>query len=239
MKILVIGDVHLKLAKLDQALEHEHKVDKTVFLSDFFDDFDDNAYLTESMSLWLKENLHKPNRVFLWGNHDWQYHLPAGTVYCSGYAGWKREIIEKILTPNDWKQFRYFHNEDNIWFSHAGVSRYWFEHPVHGIDAEVINRKIQETQIAIDGLTGAWGCVWAADRFRGGEYPKGGLLWNDWRNSDFFENVTQVVGHTPSSHVQIKTSQNTNSRNINVDTHMHEVIILDTENGSYEIISLV
>ena len=244
--ILIIGDIHQKVGRLNDLLKaYESCVDYTVFTGDYFDDFDDNCQEVESMAVWLRDNLDKPNRVFLCGNHDFQYMLPAGTVYCSGYAGWKREIIESVLDESHWSKIGFFHSHKsfvydthvNYWFSHAGITRHWFEHPVIGINTAVIEQKIQRTQQAIKGLTHDWGCIWAADRFRGGTYDHGGLLWNDWNNVELFENTTQVMGHTPHTNIAYMYREDINASNINVDTHLQEVIVLNTDTNSFVTLS--
>ena len=241
-KILVIGDVHQKVDRLKQALAYEHLADYTVFIGDYFDDFEDNVYEAMGMAWWLRDNLDQPNRVILLGNHDFQYMLPEYTVYCSGFTGYKHEAINKVLTPDDWKKFEYFHSHEsdvngdtiNYWFSHAGITRLWFEHPVLGTTPDTINENISKVKTAVETRNREWDCVWAADRFRGGRHKKGGLLWNDWDNNDFFENTTQIVGHTPQRNIAVKKNSIINAQSINVDTHLREVILLDTSTNTFE-----
>lgn len=245
-KILVIGDIHQKVGQLNHFLEkYESTADYTVFIGDYFDDFDDNVFEVKTMATWLRDNIGRSNRVFLFGNHDFQYMLPAGITFCSGYASWKRDIIEKTLSKDHWKQMKYFHAHESLvndtptsyWFSHAGITKHWFEHPVYGTTSDFIEDKLQKTQLAIDGLTRDWGCIWAADRFRGGPHKYGGLLWSDWRNIELFNNTTQIVGHTPHDAVQLITDSDKNAMCINVDTHMREVILLNTDTNTFDILS--
>jgi hypothetical protein len=240
-KLLIIGDVHQKVATVNSALSRESEADQTIFMGDYFDDFDDNAYEVEAMAHWLKESLTKPNRIHLMGNHDLQYMLPQGSIFCSGFASWKHDIISKILTPEDWSKLEYFHHVKGvreIWFSHAGITKYWFEHPVLGTTVEHIQEVVLQSKDCLKRLN--TGCsiaaLYAADRLRGGRYPKGGLLWNDWRNIDHFENTIQIVGHTPYDKIQIQKKEEIRSMCINVDTHLNEVLLFDLENESLEVI---
>ena len=244
--ILVIGDIHQKVGRLNDLLErYESAADYTVFTGDYFDDFNDNCMEVELMASWLCDNLSKPDRVFLMGNHDFQYMLPAGVVYCSGYAAWKREIIENILDQTHWSQIGYFHAHESqvddiqvkYWFSHAGITRHWFEHPVYGTTTATIKQKLATTQQAIKGLTRDWGCIYAADRYRGGPYNHGGLLWSDWRGIEQYENTTQIVGHTPHYGVTTKINEESNSMCINNDTGLQQVIMLNTDTNTFDVLT--
>jgi len=239
-QFLIIGDVHQKVALVEQALKREPEVDQTIFIGDYFDDFDDNAIEVEAMAHWLKESLSNPKRLHLMGNHDIHYMVPIGKLYCSGFAYWKHEIINKILTPDDWEKLLYFHSikgkDKEYWFSHAGITKLWFEHPLKGVTVDTINYNIENAKRTLKAPTGDWdiACLYAADRIRGGRHKKGGLLWNDWHNSEFFDNVTQIVGHTPSRKIITSTHPETNSTNINVDCHLAEVLLFNLDKDSFE-----
>jgi hypothetical protein len=62
------------------------------------------------------------------------------------------------------------------------------------------------------------------------------LLWCDWRNIDFFKGIVQVVGHTPRD--EVKAHSRKGGTNINVDTHLKECIILDTETNTFDVVTL-
>lgn len=237
MKILVIGDVHNKTAYADSYLKRWEG--SVVFLGDYFDNFDDSPDDAINTAVWLKHSLQQPNRIHLIGNHDFHYMLPVGSgTYCSGYTLDKHKAIANIFSQGDWSQLKYFHAINNCWFSHAGVSYKWFSHPVTGVTREnveaIITRAKQDIQARIYKSPYV-GALWAADHYRGGFYDKGGLLWCDWRNIDFFKDITQVVGHTPRE--SIKSHSRKGGTNINVDTHLKQAIILDTDNNSYEILN--
>jgi predicted MPP superfamily phosphohydrolase len=161
VKILVIPDIHQKIALVNQILEKkEQGVDLTVFLGDYFDDFQDNQYEVNAMATWLKLNLYKEKRVFLMGNHDFHYRVLPYSLYCSGYASWKHEIIQHILSEADWNQIKYFHAVGNFWFSHAGITEKWFSHPVHGLTPETIEDTLLDVEKAV--FTSRLWCYWTS-----------------------------------------------------------------------------
>lgn len=231
MKLLVVPDIHQKVGLLNNILLHENTADHTIFLGDYFDDFDDNFAEVATMAEWLKENLYKnpAKRTFLLGNHDFQYMMPIGTVYCSGYAQWKHEIIDKILKKEDWEKFKYFHAIDNYWFSHAGITEYWFAHPLYGVTLDNILKVVEDVKHSVIARNGDYGPVWAADKYRGGRHKKGGLLWNDLRNSEHFEGITQVMGHTPSKWPFATTNDSIRAKNVFLDTHLLYYCVIDTQ----------
>lgn len=237
-KILVVGDIHNKHLVAQKYIDRWEAINPDgliVLLGDYFDDFYDSVEDVIATAQWLKESLTKPNHIHLYGNHDIHYALPIKSeTYCSGYTLDKHIAIQTILTKEDWSKLKYFYAHDNYWFSHAGVTSFWFSHPVEGITVEVIERAIAKAQIGIDiGDYTMMGCLYAADSYRGGRYPKGGLLWNDWRNKEYIKGITQVVGHTPRECVKWETRKGGTC--INVDTHLKEVIVLNTEDGTFEV----
>lgn len=236
-KILVIGDVHQNHKTAEAYLKDWEST--VVFLGDYFDQFYDTPEDAVATAEWLKESLCHPDRIHLMGNHDFHYRLPLETgIFCSGYTPEKHQAISKVLTLEDWNHVEYFHADNNCWFSHAGISYKWFSHPVLGVTQEVIERTIAQAKQDVQGQLYNSSAVWAlnaADHWRGGRFDKGGLLWCDWRNLDFFQDITQVVGHTPRN--QVKCHSRKGGTNINIDTHLLECIILDTETKQFEVVS--
>ena len=224
---IIVGDIHNKSEKVEKILKD---VDQPViFLGDYFDDFYDNAEDITKTAHWLKESLTKPNRIHLMGNHDFHYRIqPRGLVYCSGFDYYKHDIINSILSSEDWEKINFFHAIDDFWFSHAGVTKYWFTHPLLGLTKEGIEKTIDEAVVGMKMRdVGKMQPLWAADFIRGGRYKKGGLLWNDWQNSDYHDNSVQIMGHTPHGKILVKRSLS--SVNINVDCGLNQILQLDTE----------
>lgn len=237
-KVLVIGDIHQNHLKAE--LYAQDWKGPIIFLGDYFDQFYDNPNDARATAEWLKDSLSQPNRIHLMGNHDFHYMLPVGCgTFCSGYSPEKHKAIKEVLSSEDWDRIKYFHAENDCWFSHAGVSYKWFRHPVLGINQKVVESIITRAREDIKGRiydSPYVAALWAADHYRGGRYDKGGLLWCDWRILDFFENIVQVVGHTPRDN--IKSHSRKGGLNINVDTHLKECLILDTESKQFEIVSV-
>lgn len=239
-KIFVIGDIHQNHVRAEFFLKDKNWQGPIIFLGDYFDQFYDTPKQAAETAIWLKNSLQQPNRIHLFGNHDFHYMLPVGCGnFCSGYSPDKHKIIDSILTKEDWSKLKYFHAENNCWFSHAGISYKWFSHPVTGVTETNIHTVITKAKQNIEARmydTNYVGALWAADHYRGGRYDKGGLLWCDWRNIDFFANIIQVVGHTPRDEVKFHSRKG--GTNINVDTHLKECIILDTETKTFDVVTL-
>jgi hypothetical protein len=235
-KVLVVGDIHNKHIKAEKIMSAWDGL--VIQLGDIFDDFYDNPNDVTETALWFKESLKKQNRIHLMGNHDIHYMLPVGSgIFCSGYTPEKHRAIKEVLSLEDWEQVKYFHSINNCWFSHAGITRQWFQHPVHGITVEGIEARVKHAADAFKSRNyGDTQCLYAADQYRGGMFKKGGLLWNDWNNIDYIENVTQIVGHTPRRKVTCKKDTRKMSININIDTHLKHAIILDTTDSTYEVL---
>lgn len=231
MKTLFIGDIHNHVGEIKNLVDNWDG--NIVFVGDYFDDFGDNPTEARNTAIWLKESLTKPNRIHLMGNHDFHYYLPLDSGnYCSGYSRLKHEEIRDVLNKDDWDKIKFIHRIDNIWISHAGVDKSWFEHPIKGFNYEVVeeivNRCVENTNM---GLFDRIGEIWAADFYRGGQYKKGGILWNDWRNLVLYENLVQIVGHTPLKKIGIKSYPPINSYAYNVDCKCREFLVLTEFNN--------
>ena len=235
MKLLIIGDVHNKIGYAERICEQfpDHK---KIFVGDYFDDFGDTPWSAQRTAEWLKESLTKPDRVHLFGNHDYPYYInglnrPLKLV-CSGFSLAKLQEIQKILTLEDWKLLKYYHYENGWYFSHAGFTQQWWGHPMTGdLSVSRIESVLEECELLIDSNREP-DPLWAADFFRGGRNHKGGLLWNDWRNLDYIPNVWQVVGHTPNNHISVREDPVINAKKILVDCGLDEVLEIK-ENGEF------
>ena len=236
MKTLVVGDVHQKIDQVEKIISGW--TDRIIFIGDYFDDFNDTPEDARRTAKWLKESLQKPNRIHLMGNHDYNYRIrPPGAYYCSGFTLEKYEAINLELTLSDWRMIKYFHHEKDssttYWFSHAGVSTHWFKHPILGLTTEVIEKKVKEADEAIENRlfdSPQAACLTAVDLYRGGRCQKGGLLWNHWTNCEVFNGITQIVGHTTRDEIKIKRGKTFDSKTVNIDTHLKQVLIIDDGN---------
>ena len=230
-KTLVIGDIHLRHTIVEKILD---KWDGSIIqVGDWFDNFNEKKSQTIETAVLYKKFVHRPDTITLMGNHDIQYRIhDKNGLYCSGYEPWKYDVINDIVEEKDWCKVKYFHHEQNYWFSHAGISNYWFGHPILGTTAEIIESKIAQAEKALKArIYSEVGCLYAADHYRGGNFQKGGILWNDWRNIEKHEGITEIVGHTPSSKIQIRKRKN--SCSINVDSFLNELLVIH-EDGKLE-----
>jgi predicted MPP superfamily phosphohydrolase len=150
MNNLIIGDVHTKFEKVEKIISQYDKDCSIIFVGDYFDEFHDSPEQNADTARWLKESLTKKNRVHLFGNHDFQYRIkPIGMVAYSGFHYKKYEKINEVMAEDDWEKLKYFHSIDRYWFSHAGITEYWFQHPVLGLTVEGINEIISKAKEAV------------------------------------------------------------------------------------------
>lgn len=237
MNVLVVGDIHNKLEPITNFLKNWNG--KVIFTGDYFDDFGDDPYIAMRTAHWLKSNLDNPNYIFLMGNHDFHYMTLPYLFSCSGFNEHKHEYINKIIKKEDWNKLKFFHHEEEYWFSHAGISSQWFSHPIIDINVEVINKTIESCLPFI--RTGPFEKIaplWASDFLRGGAYKTGGILWNDWNNRQFFPNVTQIMGHTPQKHILVMEDEEINSKCINIDAYKSANEILHIYENELNILTL-
>ena len=239
MKILVIPDVHTEWEKAE-AIATAHPEHRLVFIGDYFDNFNDTPEQNARTAQWLKESLQKPNRIHLKGNHDDVYD-PRYNNWCSGFTHDKKIAINSVLTVEDWDMLPYFHEENGWWFSHAGVTAYWFGKPFKELTTALVEETLKEAVMyRLTGLrklsSRESNCIWSADYERGGGSPVGGILWCDWSNLDVLPGINQVVGHTPRRNIEVKGEGE--FRNINVDcsrdVRYHELLEIG-ENGEVNI----
>ncbi len=77
-RILAIGGIHQaqNLNVIEAAIERIASI-ITVFIGDYFDSFIyDHPDHVRRTAVWLKQGIHRPDRVYLFGNHDLPYAHP-------------------------------------------------------------------------------------------------------------------------------------------------------------------
>jgi hypothetical protein len=244
MNIITIGDIHNHWVEAEQIASLYDKTHTVVFTGDYFDDFGDTAQDAIQTAQWLKESLDKPNRIHLMGNHDINYSYlnyrkdelgQLQNIYnCSGYDMKKDDAISRIMTEADWDKIKFVYFKNDFWFTHAGIHPYWFEHPVMGMDSDVILGKIGKAQNDYKNRT--WNeTIGAVGRCRGGMQKMGGILWLDSnQESTLISNFKQVFGHTPTMGRADIWAEN-KSVNINIDCGLMQVLEI-SEDGTYSII---
>jgi len=128
MKTIVFADVHgMNLWK--KVLAFEKKYDKVVFLGDYFDPYYmvyvSKMYENFDEILKLKKKM-KDKCILLIGNHDYHYiyDSPGTTRYNRKTQELYGSKLSKLYTDGT---MVFAHRQDNILFTHAGVSKYWLE----------------------------------------------------------------------------------------------------------------
>lgn len=238
MKTLIIPDLHHHTGWVKGFLD-QHPHDQVVFLGDYFDQFHDGPIQARETALWLKEMLQNKKAVFLFGNHDMGYAFPRNPwlTYCPGFSEEKREAIDNILKPEDWKKLKLHHWVDGWLLSHAGVSSHIFGGANDAVTREMIDQTCNEALANADSLekVPALGCGFA----RGGWQFKGGIIWLCWSEFEPIPGLNQIVGHTPDPipRKMILSSEKrdaSGSQNHCIDTFCRYAGLL--ENGEFRII---
>ena len=212
-KTLILPDVHTRY-ELAETIIDKVKPDLTIFLGDFFDDFNDSPMVAENVALWFVKSINKTDRIHLCGNHDVMYWFKDNmNTRCSGYHHSKSFVINNIVKRTDWEKLKFFHVLDNKWLlSHAGVHPVWInsdEFKSSTISeaklSDIVEKLEYDSTQAIKNLQSNndhWFTYAGFSRsMRSRSY--GGLLWCDW-NQEFIpmRGIHQIVGHTPQRSLQ-------------------------------------
>lgn len=196
MKIIIIPDIHNYTWDIEQFLKNQEPYDKVIFLGDYWDHYKENDLSYVGITAyWLKASLQKKNRIHLLGNHDAAYRFSDNPgLFCQGFTRPKSKLINSIITQDEWEKIGLVHFEENFIFSHAGVTRYIFEHPIKGLTKECIQKRCDEAiQIARLGQVND---VWGMERAGGLWISKPGITWVRWGDLPVVEGWNQIVGHT-------------------------------------------
>ena len=238
MNIIAIGDIHNHWVEAEQIASLYDKTHLVIFTGDYFDDFGDTAEDAKQTAFWLKKSLAKPNRIHLMGNHDINYSYLNYTkdsngniqnIYnCSGYDMKKDHVINSVMFTTEWEQIKFAHYENGFWFTHAGIHPHWFEHPIKGMDNDVIKEKIAKADE--DYHNRIWNeTIGAVGRCRGGMQKVGGILWcDDFREGHVSRGLKQVFGHTPTMNKATIWYEN-GGINANIDCGLNQVLEIDED----------
>jgi len=222
MKTIVISDLHNRVEWIEPFLS-SISYDKVIFLGDYFDDFGDTLKDIIRSAIWLKQSLQKTNRIHLLGTHDVWYRYPLNRyLQASGNTPKKSEIINKILTKEDWDLLQFYCFEQNHLLTHAGL------HPSFVKNSNDISFSLK---LLIDkALTeineGYIDPILDAGFARQGINPFGGITWLDWdKEFEPIQFLNQIVGHTEHNHPKIKSTKY--SINYCIDTKSKHFLILE------------
>ncbi len=205
LKILIIPDTHGR-DFWKQAINSD--ADKIIFLGDYLDPYSGEATKEEAIEN-FKEILefrreHGDKVIMLLGNHDLGYydnHMYADVDYWCRHDHENHEEIAKLFQDNkDYFKLHYICdnfckgiNKEKILFTHAGFNNYYYK-LVSDIFGNDIDNICSELMTDLRGL-------WCVGYVRGGEQPKGSIIWSDVREhgetpNKYLMPYFQVFGHT-------------------------------------------
>lgn len=213
MKKLILGDIHAHTTWRDIiAVENP---DQTIFLGDYFDTFDKNITPKQQVSI-FEEIMELPNAITLMGNHDAHYFL-EGFQQCSGY---NYELGKKIKEIRDKYTLPIIYIDNNIIYSHAGISSEWMKY-VNIENIEDINK--------------ATGYLLDFNLYAGynpyGDTISQSPLWIRPRSllKVAVKGYKQIVGHTSLRNILYRDSDNGDTIYFN-DCLPYEYIVINDDN---------
>lgn len=253
MKTIIIPDLHNRVDFVESALSSPalQPYDNVVFLGDYFDDFYDTPRDAANSAIWLKQSLHKPNRIHLIGTHDIWYRFPENQfVIASGNTEQKANAINNILTGKDWHMVIPYYYEQGFLMSHAGVhsyligqyalkhkrifGKYIVDNNLQLSAQEIIDQIIKPaTEEGLEDVKNNIMNSWFEAGFiRNGIQKVGGITWLDWQQEfQPIPNLNQIVGHSELRVPQSKITKN--SKNYCIDTKNHHIGILEDGEFTY------
>lgn len=234
MKRLIIPDIHNKIWTVKKILSNE-KADEVCFLGDWFDSPNDTPQDASKTAKYVKNLMKNPKHKFIWGNHDISYAYSKFNLSarCSGYTVAKDIEITKVLSKDEWSNFKFFRVVDGWLLTHAGLHNE-FSKSTNG-DLDSISSFLEEEQLQAyralknSGAHSHW--MFTAGRARGGRQIYGGLTWCD-ANEEFspIHAIKQIFGHTPRrslAGLYNREDMNVGKDNLCIDTGLNHYAILE------------
>jgi hypothetical protein len=206
MKCLIIPDIHNHHVVAENLIT-SISPDQTIFLGDYFDDFNDTYAHVCATAEWLAWSVNQPNRFHIVGNHDVHYWFPHNNdCRCGGFEIGKSQCINDFMKPEHWNKLKFFHVLGDWFLTHGGIHPYWIDpvkfrkdEPVR-ITKEALVKRLEHDSIdCVKQLTaGKWHWFNIAGFSRSSSPYVGGVTWCDF-NQEFhpIRGVHQIVGHTP------------------------------------------
>src|SRR5579859_3883906 len=125
MKIITIGDIHGR----DYWKEVDpNQYDKIIFVGDYVDQFPPmtDKTILENLKDIIEFKMAYPDKVvLLLGNHDLQYYF-LGDFGCSGFRPSMAVTLSNLFKKHS-ELFQVSFQIGNYLWSHAGVSKKWYE----------------------------------------------------------------------------------------------------------------
>jgi predicted phosphodiesterase len=168
MKILVVGDIHGRTFWKSPVERYINKVDKIVFLGDYFDPYPNDDGECPSFSFMMSNfneilDLKKANPdkvVLLYGNHDYHYASKKfdDMARSTRFNNFKSYELRQTFNENsDLFQLCYIADNENkkVVFTHAGITKFWLDllHDTDYIDDDVYNSIYEDCHELLKLLT--------------------------------------------------------------------------------------
>lgn len=233
MKVCVIPDIHGSSAWKEVVRREKQRVDRFVFLGDYFDSKDHRPNAEEEAGN-FREIIHLVREHqavdLLIGNHDLQY---IGGAQCTGYqpelvllvGDTLRELIGlgQIRCTAEWGHYL---------FSHAGLSRVWMKLMRYDT-LEAINQAFLEDCLSVDFSPYA---LEMNDYSGNSIYQSPLWIRPEALDEAYWEGIHQVVGHTPLKEIcYLPVGEH---RIIFCDTKLKQYLVIDTETEEEKIQTL-
>ncbi|MCM1221182.1 MAG: metallophosphoesterase [Lachnospiraceae bacterium] len=144
MKVCCIGDIHGTdkfLQCYEEIIKNDNDCGKIIVFGDHFDPYEDIS-ITTMITRYNKfiETCHKDNRIIsLLGNHDLSYYV-LHTDKTNRTSTWNANMIRDEIYPNLEDSYLCYIIGDWI-FSHAGVSKTWFNDLDEHIQNKLMNNQ--------------------------------------------------------------------------------------------------
>lgn len=195
-RTVVIGDIHGRDTWKDIVLKEEFS--KLVFVGDYFDsrsDITPEKIMNNFLDIMEYKNKNKDSVITLIGNHDLHYLI---TEKYSGYNSVFSFQYNRLLLDNI-NNLQACYIQDNIIFSHAGLSKTWCKN--NEIDMSNLEQSVNDLfkyKPYSFGFTG---------RNPYGDNITQGPMWIRPMSllSDKLYNYTQIVGHTEDDTIKEKS----------------------------------
>lgn len=236
MKVLVLGDCHLKPVMFDKADEilTSGKADFAVQIGDLVDDWGEEyniglylRTLERAMEFYRKF----PKTLWVLGNHDYGYLFPMWGRKETGHSIVAESFVKPLIEQLPQKMI---YIVDNVIFTHAGLTRVWAEKRLRKVGYRDDVMPARENLIHIVNHSSSEE-LWQEDSpiwVRPQEEPYG--MW---------PTKLQVVGHTPvptcgtyawGNEVLSVDTWNTFSNGAPIGDRSFAIV--DTETGEWEMI---
>jgi predicted MPP superfamily phosphohydrolase len=234
---LSCGDIH---GRTDWKKIDVNLYDLIVFVGDYVDSFyvSDVEMLSNLKDI-IQLKLDYPDKVvLLLGNHDIQYFFLNEGYGCSGYRPTMASVLSYLFKENK-GLFKAAHQVGNTIWSHAGISKGWYDWNKDKIDevaAKFETKDLAETLNNMLKMNRNYnGVLHQVGRKRGGRYQFGGITWadRDETKNDYLEGYHQIVGHTPIERITLFGDEKGSIRYIDVmdernkerNFYEHEILV--------------